>query len=84
MDKTTKNISLYPVFLDSSISLLLLFVVSIVVFSKFYFFANERVDAPTVGKRSGYEPWFWVRLRFFHEAWPILHEGYEQVRYYGD
>ncbi|KAL8897718.1 MAG: hypothetical protein Q9207_007070 [Kuettlingeria erythrocarpa] len=36
------------------------------------------VDAPTVGKRSKYEPLFWVRTRFFGEAWPILRDGYKQ------
>ncbi|KAL8882447.1 MAG: hypothetical protein Q9198_000561 [Flavoplaca austrocitrina] len=36
------------------------------------------VDAPTVGKRSKYEPLFWVRTRFFREAWPILRDGYRR------
>ncbi|KAL8761589.1 MAG: hypothetical protein Q9184_002297 [Pyrenodesmia sp. 2 TL-2023] len=36
------------------------------------------VDAPTVGKRSKYEPLFWVRTRFFREAWPILRDGYSR------
>ena len=37
------------------------------------------VDAPTVGKRSVWEPYAWVRTRFFHEAWPIVKEGYRHV-----
>lgn len=37
------------------------------------------VDAPTVGKRSVWEPYWLVRTRFFHEAWPIVKTGYRHV-----
>lgn len=49
------------------------------LFYRGFLSAIDGVDAPTVGKRSKWEPWFWVRVRFFHEAWPILHEGYQKA-----
>lgn len=39
------------------------------------------VDAPTVGKRSKWEPNFWVRTRFFQGARPIVKEGYHNVSF---
>lgn len=42
------------------------------------------VDTPLIGKRSKYEPLFWVRLRFFQEGWPMIREGYRRVSYFLD
>ena len=55
------------------------FAIGILFLFRSIIFAPETADVPTVGKRSKYEPWFWVRLRFFHDAWPIVREGYRNV-----
>ena len=59
-----------------------LLLLAFAVFIQFHrmIFTEAAVDAPTVGKRSKYEPLFWVRLRFFQQAWPIISEGYHKVR----
>lgn len=59
-------------------ALLLLAFVILIQFRRMIF-TEAAIDAPTVGKRSKYEPLFWVRLRFFQQAWPIISEGYHKV-----
>ena len=36
-------------------------------------------DFPIAGKRSKYEPDFWIRLRSFQGSWPIITQGYREV-----
>lgn len=65
----------------ANVYVLLSFALGLFVFLRPLFVDSiTSVDAPTVGKRSKYEPLFWVRTRFFGEAWPILRDGYKQVR----
>ena len=43
-------------------------------------YSEEKAVAPYVGYSSGWEPTFWLRLRFFQNAQAIVDDGYRAVR----
>lgn len=81
LDNLINNFHLHALTRNTNAYLCALLFLAFVIFVQFYpvVFSEAAVDAPTVGRRSRYEPLFWVRLRFFQQAWPIISEGYQKV-----
>ena len=52
---------------------------SLLVIVQYYLADPIPGNTQTIGKRSKYEPLFFVRQRFFQEGWPMITEGYKRV-----
>ena len=74
------NTQVYSYNAESNVPILVLLGIALIYLCSRINSVAHSVDAPTVGKRSKWEPNFWLRTRFFQEAWPIVKEGYQKAR----
>jgi hypothetical protein len=64
---------------DTQAALKYVLIASSSLFLIFFWKKDRAINAPFVGYRGFWEPTLLLRLRFTHEAWPIIMEGYRHV-----